>query len=541
MFITEGSAITQDKKKGKRKKLDTEIKNLPVTLTGSERVMRDGSTLVTMTDLKGKITYANKDFAEISGAEVSELVGKPHSIIRNPAMPRSAFQDFWDTIEAGRPWNGIVKNRATNGDHYFVDANVAPRVENGQIVGYTSVRRKPTRSQIDKAEELYQKILAGKSTFPWSDKKQLSVRTKTIGTLTIVCAVLSVTEVLDIFGKAGSWSHHVTGLAAAVILGFAFYLMRLVLNPIADAAEVANRMATGDLRSAIPHNRNDEVGALQKSLLNMLINTASMIARIKETTEVLASSSKELNEASQSLSAGTQQTSQQSQAIAASATQMNQNIQVISSSAEEMTISIAEVARKASDAARIASEANRTAAETDVVVKELGTNAGDIGKVIETISTIAAQTNLLALNAAIEAAGAGEAGKGFAVVAQEVKELARQSAMASEEIKAKINAIQKSTDTAVGAIQSISAIIKQINEINSAIASAVEEQSITTKEIASNVSQTSTASKEVARNIEGISSASALGAQDASRTSAMSSELTRLADELTRITSQFKV
>ncbi len=540
MFVTDGSVITQGRRKGKRKKLDTEIKNLPVTLTGNERIMRDGSTLVTMTDLKGKITYANKDFAEITGAEVAELIGKPHSVIRNPSMPRSAFQDFWETIESGHPWNGIVKNRATNGDHYYVDANVAPRVENGQVTGYTSVRRKPSRAQIEKAEDLYRAILAGKKTFPWSDRRQISLWVKTL-TLAGIAVVGSLgIEINDLLNGPDFLQRILIGITVAGALGF-LAVIRLILKPVREAADIANRIATGDLRAAIPHNRNDEVGDLQKALLNMLINNAAVMAQIKESTGILSENARALNEASQSLSAGTQQTSQQSQAIAASATQMNQNLQVISSSAEEMTISIAEVARKASDAAKIASEANRTAAETDNVVKELGSSAGEIGKVIETISTIAAQTNLLALNAAIEAAGAGEAGKGFAVVAQEVKELARQSSLASEEIKNKIQAIQKSTDTAVNAIQMISSVIKQINEINSAIASAVEEQSITTKEIASNVSQSSTASKEVARNIEGISSASALGAQDASKTSAMSSELMRLSEELSKITAQFKV
>jgi len=531
----------QARRSGSRKKLDGERKNLNVAMTGNERIMTDGTTLVTMTDLTGKITYANVDFAQITGAEVKELVGKPHSVIRNPDMPRSAFQDFWETIQAGDPWNGLVKNRATNGDHYWVDANAAPRVEDGRVVGYISVRRKPSRQRVQEATDLYGKILEGRAVFPWTDKFKFSIKAKFLTLIGSVVGLVVFNEVLGFMGLNHLVVLAVTGVASLVPVGMSVYLMFAVLNPLRDAAIIGNRIAAGDLTASIQHNRNDEIGQLQKSLLNMLINTAGMVARIKESTEVLNSAANGLAEASQSLSAGTQQSSQQSESIAASATQMNQNLQVISSSAEEMSISIGEVAKKAAEAAQIASEANSTAEQTDGVVKDLGASAREIGQVIETIASIAAQTNLLALNAAIEAAGAGEAGKGFAVVAQEVKELARQSAKASDEIKQKIGAIQKSTEMAVSAIQTISAVVKRINEINSAIASAVEEQSITTKEIASNVGQSSSASREVTKNIEGVSSAARLGAQDAATTSRMAAELQAISADLQKIASQFKV
>ncbi len=159
---------------------------------------------------------------------------------------------------------------------------------------------------------------------------------------------------------------------------------------------------------------------------------------------------------------------------------------------------------------------------------------------IETIAGIAAQTNLLALNAAIEAAGAGEAGKGFAVVAAEVKELARQSAASSEEIKVKINGIQDSALRAVGAIESITRVIAQVNEINMAIASSVEEQSISAREIAANVTQASAASNEVTININGISSAARSGAADAEQTARLAGDLLRLAQDLSTIVNKFK-
>ena len=130
--------------------------NLPVS--NKEAHLRDDSLIVSKTDLKGRITYVNKDFLEISGFSEAELIGEPHNIVRHPDMPPEAFADLWETLKAGRPWTGMVKNRCKNGDHYWVVANVTPIVESSRITGYMSVRRKPTRSQVDAAEELYRKF-----------------------------------------------------------------------------------------------------------------------------------------------------------------------------------------------------------------------------------------------------------------------------------------------------------------------------------------------------------------------------------------------
>lgn len=135
--------------------------NTPVTNT--ERPMQEGSMIVTRTDLKGVITYANKDFLDISGFSEAELVGHSHNVVRHPDMPAEAFADLWKTVKGGVSWNGIVKNRCKNGDYYWVDANVTPMRESGQVVGYVSVRRKPTQKQIADAEALYALLKAGKN------------------------------------------------------------------------------------------------------------------------------------------------------------------------------------------------------------------------------------------------------------------------------------------------------------------------------------------------------------------------------------------
>ncbi|MCX7627576.1 MAG: PAS domain S-box protein, partial [Methylophilaceae bacterium] len=133
--------------------------NLPVT--NNEYVLTDDDTIVSTTDLKGIITSVNRDFVRISGFTEAELIGQPHNIVRHPDMPPAAFADLWQTVQSGRPWTGIVKNRCKNGDYYWVEANVTPLHTNGQITGYMSVRNKPSRKQIEEAEALYRQLNAG--------------------------------------------------------------------------------------------------------------------------------------------------------------------------------------------------------------------------------------------------------------------------------------------------------------------------------------------------------------------------------------------
>ncbi len=134
--------------------------NMPVTDT--EVNFSENETLVSKTDLKGAITYVNKEFIKISGFSEEELVGKNHNMVRHPDMPPEAFQDLWDTLKQGKPWVQMVKNRCKNGDYYWVVANVTPVYENGQIIEYMSVRAKPTREQIAAAEAAFKQIKTGK-------------------------------------------------------------------------------------------------------------------------------------------------------------------------------------------------------------------------------------------------------------------------------------------------------------------------------------------------------------------------------------------
>jgi aerotaxis receptor len=124
---------------------------------------QDGQSIVSKTDTKGRITYVNPSFIEVSGFSEEELIGKAHNIVRHPDMPPEAFADLWQTLKAGLPWTGMIKNRCKNGDFYWVVANVVPIKENGATVGYMSVRTRPAREQVKEAEELYRRFRKGEA------------------------------------------------------------------------------------------------------------------------------------------------------------------------------------------------------------------------------------------------------------------------------------------------------------------------------------------------------------------------------------------
>ncbi|RME67894.1 MAG: hypothetical protein D6781_12195 [Verrucomicrobia bacterium] len=206
-----------------------------------------------------------------------------------------------------------------------------------------------------------------------------------------------------------------------------------------------------------------------------------------------------------------------------------------------MTATIREIATQTSEAARVAGQASQVAGRTNETIRKLGESSTEIGNVLKVITSIAEQTNLLALNATIEAARAGDAGKGFAVVAGEVKELAKQTANATSEIRARIEAIQGDSTSAVEAIAEIASVIERINEIQTTIASSVEEQAATMNEISSNATEVSRGGSEIAQNIASVSEASMQSTEAAARTAQAAAELSQLAQSLKEVVSQFRL
>jgi methyl-accepting chemotaxis protein len=301
---------------------------------------------------------------------------------------------------------------------------------------------------------------------------------------------------------------------------------------------------------------HDEIDKMTAWINTFVTKIGHIIRDIAKDSQMLNNSSADLSSLSAQMSGGAEDMAGKSNTVSMASQQMSSNMHsvasameeaatnvgMVASAAEEMTSTISEIAQNSEKASSITSEAVVQTKSASKKVDELGNAAREIGKVVETITEISEQVNLLALNATIEAARAGEAGKGFAVVANEIKDLAKQTAQATMEIKAKIAAIQGSTDGTVSEINQISKIIHDVNEIVTTIATAVEEQSVTTKEIAGNVAQASQGIQEVNENVAQSSSvaeeiAADIGVvnQSAAEMSNSSAQVNLSAEELSKM------
>jgi methyl-accepting chemotaxis protein len=266
-----------------------------------------------------------------------------------------------------------------------------------------------------------------------------------------------------------------------------------------------------------------------------------MIVAVAENAQQVANASEEFSAVSQQITSNSEETSAQANVVSTATEQVNRNLQTVATGAEEMSSTIQDIAKNATESARISGEAVKTAITTNATISKLGVSSAEIGQVIKVITSIAQQTNLLALNATIEAARAGEAGKGFAVVANEVKELAKQTAKATEDISQKIAAIQSDTKGAVDAIATIGAVINQISDISSTIATAVEEQSATTNEMSRNVTEAAKGSTEITQNIAGVSQAAQGTSSSAHESMKAAHKLAEMSTQLRGLVEQFKV
>lgn len=260
--------------------------NLPVT--SQEWVLPDGMTIVSRTDLKGRITYVNPDFVEASGFAESELMGQPHNLVRHPDMPAEAFADLWATLKQGKPWTGMVKNRRKNGDHYWVLANATPMVENGAVTGYMSVRSKPDRAQVEAAEGAYRLFREGAArglairdgrVVPTGLRRWLSIAERmTLGQKfgVGICVMLLQTMCLLALAltphDAGPWRvPAIWGLAAAgtVVLGFAAMMTSRIARSMRRLAGQVQELAQGRFERIFDAVGRDEVAELRRALQSL--------------------------------------------------------------------------------------------------------------------------------------------------------------------------------------------------------------------------------------------------------------------------------
>jgi methyl-accepting chemotaxis protein len=313
-----------------------------------------------------------------------------------------------------------------------------------------------------------------------------------------------------------------------------------VVGPLKDVAATLDRLAGGDLTAQLTGEYAGDFKKLSDAVNTLALQVRSAIQQIGNNTKALVSAAEELNKVSQQMGASAEETAAQSNVVSAASGQVTNNVATVATAADEMGASIKEIAKNTAEATQVATTAVRTAETTNVTIGKLGQSSAEIGQVIKVITSIAQQTNLLALNATIEAARAGEAGKGFAVVANEVKELAKETAKATEDISRKIEAIQNDTKGAVEAIGQIGTVIGQINDIQTTIASAVEEQSATTNEISRNLAEAAKGTTDISHNIAGVAEAARSTTAGASETQKSAQALERMAAELQGLVGQFK-
>jgi methyl-accepting chemotaxis protein len=314
----------------------------------------------------------------------------------------------------------------------------------------------------------------------------------------------------------------VVGVAVASIL----YIRRRLVSPLVAMTQLVGELASGSRDIEVPFaERSDEIGGMAKAVLTFRDGLATadrlraeqdragaaaearrvalgglierFTADANRSVEALRRSAEAMRTGSVELGATAGQTHASASTVATAAVQVTTNVTTVSAAAEELAAAIAEIGRQVQTAAERSRSAVGEAGNTETVVTGLSAAVERIGQVLHLIEDIASQTNLLALNATIEAARAGDAGKGFAVVANEVKALANQTAKATEEIQTQIAAIQAETRRAAEAINAMRGTIQGIDEINSAIAAAVEEQGAATGEIARNVGEAASGTREV--------------------------------------------
>lgn len=469
-----------------------------IRVSGQEYVLKESEAIVLTTDIDGNITYVNQDFINISGHSREEVLGVSQSILRHPDMPREPFADLMRTVKSGKAWTGLLKNRCKNGDHYWVEINAAPILDDGRTAGFTSIRTRPTRQQIVQAERAYQAIREGSRKVDISGgeivDRSLARRLNLLGRISIRARIgcYAALPVL-LFGWLGlmALTEHadrqalllVACLGAGVGAAGGYALYRGIVLPMARVRRDVERMSSGDLSGRIQPRGDDEFSSVVQGLRILQTNMKLLIVQIKEATDIVHRGAREIATGNADLSERTR----------CQASSLEQTAAFI----EELTATVRQNADHARQANQVASgtqvlvgeggQSMRRAIETMALVQAGSRQIADITSVID---SVAFQTNILALNAAVEAARAGSEGRGFAVVAAEVRSLAQRTAVAAKEIGGLI----------VGSVQKIGLGVNMVGDAGQSTGQAIES----VRRVAAIVAEIATASHEQGVGIEQV-------------------------------------
>ena len=475
----------------------------------------EGTTLMSTTDTKGRITYANAAFIALSGFDEAELTGKAHNIVRHPDMPPAAFSDLWSTLQAGESWTGLVKNRRKNGDHYWVRANATPIRRRGQLVGYLSVRTKPSRNEIAGAETLYKGLRSG-DLRGVGLHKGLVVRTGLLAftsvlawlpvswrlRLALVLPVLACAVGLAMSGASTAlWLTMMTTVALACV-GADLWLEWQIARPLQIVRRHALSVAAGHPERYENLGRVDEIGMILRAVWQAGLNVQSLVDDVSRQIGDLRTASGEIAAGNSDLSARTEATASSLQETAASMEEFHATLKNSADSAGQ-------AATLAASAATVAAQGGEAVQGVVRTMDDIAASSRKISDIIGVIDGIAFQTNILALNAAVEAARAGEQGRGFAVVAAEVRTLAQRSADAAKEIKALIGAsverVEAGSALVSGAGETMGRLVNEVQRVDQLIADisrATAEQTGGIEQVNAAVSQLDQATQQNAALVE---------------------------------------
>ncbi|MFN7506887.1 MAG: methyl-accepting chemotaxis protein [Limnobacter sp.] len=483
--------------------------------TAVERLLDPKIPIVTKTDLKGRITYANPAFVEISGFTLEELLGQPHNVVRHPDMPRDAFKDLWDTARRDEPWKGLVKNRCKDGGYYWVDAYVTPLTQNGEKIGYMSVRSKPSDTQKAQAEALYKAVNAGTASFPFTKPtkgRPFVVDLAIVGFLPVIIALLSMFNI-----PALSYSSAAASFIAAA-LGL-LWLKSRVEHTNNSMLQAMRALAEGNFKHEIPESSTREFNRVHTAFKSMQVNLRAIIADVISGSSEVKNNAEHLSQLAVNLMTRSQQQSDGINGVAAALEELSVSVSEISEAtgkssahaknAMDVVDTGAQSMDKSTEATQKVAHVVQDAKQN---IEELNRAVVKISNVTHTITEIAEKTNLLALNAAIEAARAGESGRGFAVVADEVRKLAEMTRQSTTEISATVQEVQSGTNKgletmgrAVDEVNIGTTLILEAGESLQAIKVASRGVAQSAKDISAMLEQQSQASLEVANSMERMS------------------------------------